>query len=173
MSTTFLAGLGGWHARSPGMTSRPSRRERGGRRAELDPRALRTGPGQGVGEKGAPGGGERRGVGERRRGREEREAAEHPGDPQASAPEDARPQLRAPRRDAERRPLPASEQPRPGQGRGESLAAAGGPRRSPRRSAAPASLRPAAPRHLPNLCPTMARPHQPLPVTTSGAEGEP
>lgn len=60
----------------------------------------------------------------------------------------------------QRRPLPASEQPRRrGQGRSEFLEAAAA--QIPRPAAAPASLCPAAPRHLPNLCPTMARPDQP------------
>lgn len=97
------------------------------------------------------------------------EGAGKRGDEPEQQASPARPELRAQRRDAQRRSLPASEQPRPGQGRGELLAAAGGPRRSPRPTAAPASLRPASPRHLPNLCPTMARPYQPLPGTTSGA----
>ena len=67
------------------------------------------------------------------------------------------------------RSLPAPEQPRRGQGRSELFIAAAAHWQSPRLSTAPASLRPASPRHLPNLCPTMARPYQPQPETTSGA----
>ena len=72
-------------------------------------------------------------------------------------------------REARRSSLPAPEQPRRGQGRSELFVAAAARWRSPRLSTAPASLRPASPRHLPNLCPTMARPYQPQPETTSGA----
>ena len=53
---------------------------------------------------------------------------------------------------------PAPEQPRRGQGRSELFVAAAAGWRSPRLSTTPASLRPASPCHLPNLCPTMARP---------------
>lgn len=67
-------------------------------------------------------------------------------------------------------PLPASEQPRRGQSRCELV---GTRRRSPPATAAPASLRPAAPRHLPNLCPTMARPSRTPAGTTSGAQSGP
>lgn len=126
------------------------------------------------GEKRGLDGGERRKQDGNRKGRVRRGVSEGSSrDPTACTPEDARPELRnRGERSQERRSLPASEQSRRGQGRSELLAAAAARRRSPRPATAPASLRPASPRHLPNLCPPMARPYEPLPRNHFRGEGK-
>lgn len=154
--------------------SRPSRWERG------RPRGLTkscAGVGHWAPGLGARWHGEKRGLARRegKVGQREEEMGEGKADPQACvacAPEDARPKLRVRgERSPERRSLPASEQSRRGHGHSELLAAAAARRLSPRLATAPASLCPASPRHLPNLCPTMARPYQPLPRNHFRGEG--
>lgn len=107
----------------------------------------------------------------RQRWREpEPQTAPAPAAAAAASPQGCwRPLLKGKLRSRKRQPLPASEQPR-GPGRRELRAAADHGRR-PRLTAAPASLCPTSQRHLPNLCPTMARPYQPQPRNHFRGEG--